>query len=364
MRLLWSYNETITTVAVTALTISVAYAFAFKPPNKVKMIATATSTSKSLPVLPKGTKESSFVNSRSQKIHTIQLEPTADDNNKRAVATVFFLHGLGDHCGRPGYCGFYERLAAQNCQVFALDHHGHGQSEGSPRVYCERFDDYVDDYLEFIGKNWKDDDPPLFLVGQSLGGLMAIFLADRLGDKVKGVILNSPACGVNMDLEKKIQLFLAPVIDRVCPKAKLVDAVRSEDLTRNQREVTAYLADPLIGKGKLSAHTGIQISYTFDRLRKEVQSRLACPLLINHGTEDKVTEIGASEAFFHSIATEPSRKLFVRLPGFFHEICHEIEVEKEPVLEFMADFVTSGGTQFPGGVVGDNRVMDFELPKE
>lgn len=324
----------------------------------------ATSTSKSLPVLPIGTKKSSFVNSRSQKIHTIQLEPTADGNHKKAIATVFFSHGLTDHSGRPGYCEFYERLVAQNCRVFAMDHHGHGQSEGSPRCYCERFDDYVDDYLEFIEKNWKDGDPPLFLVGQSMGGLIAILLSIRLGDKVKGLILNSPACGVNMDLEKKIQLFLAPVIDCVCPKAKLFDAIRTEDLTRNQEDVAAYIADPLILHGKLCAHTGIQVSYTFDKLRKELQSQVACPLLIVHGTEDKVTEIGASEAFFHAVGTDPSRKLFVRLPRFFHEIYHEIEVEKKPVLEFMTDFITSEGTQFPGGTVGDNRVMDFELPKE
>jgi alpha-beta hydrolase superfamily lysophospholipase len=169
------------------------------------------------PVLPEGTTQSSFVNGRSQRIHTIQLSPAP----KKKVATVFFLHGIGDHSGRPCYCRLYKKLVSQNVEVFAMDHHGHGQSEGQPRAYCDRFEDYVEDFLTFIETNWTDDSP-LFLAGHSLGGLMAILLAKQLGsEKLKGVVLSSPACGVEMDLEKKMQKFLAPVIDTFCPKARV-----------------------------------------------------------------------------------------------------------------------------------------------
>jgi len=189
------------------------------PAENVQMTA---STPNYTPVLPKGTKVSSFVNSRSQKIHTIQLDPSVDNNGEQQpTATVFFLHGICDHSGRSGYCEFYERLAAQNCRVFAMDHHGHGQSEGSPRCYCERFEDYVLDYQEFVEANWKDGDPPIFLAGHSLGGLMAIFLCVQLGDRVNGMILSAPACGVELDFNKKAQLFLSPVLDCLCPQAKV-----------------------------------------------------------------------------------------------------------------------------------------------
>lgn len=263
----------------------------------------------------------------------------------------------------------------QNCRVLSMDHHGHGQSDGSPRCYCNKFDDYIDDYLMFVENNWnKDDDPPLFLIGQSLGGLMAILLSVRLGGdkKVKGMILSSPACGVEMNLEMKIQLFLAPLIDFLIPKAKIVDAVDYKDITRNEKEMEAYIADPLITKGRLCARTGIQISYTFEKLRNELTSMVNCPLLITHGTDDKITDINSSMAFFHGTSTSLKHKMFVKLPGFRHEVYNEIEVEREPVLEFMVKFVTSGATQFPGSVKGgdggteatDNRVIDFELSKD
>jgi len=348
-------EKAITAIAVTALTLSVAYAFQQK---NVQMTAIPPNYT---PVLPKGTKVSSFVNSRSQKIHTIQLDPSVDNNGEQQpTATVFFLHGICDHSGRSGYCEFYERLAAQNCRVFAMDHHGHGQSEGSPRCYCERFEDYVLDYQEFVEANWKDGDPPIFLAGHSLGGLMAIFLCVQLGDRVNGMILSAPACGVELDFNKKAQLFLSPVLDCLCPQAKIVDAIRSEYLTRNQEERTAYVADPLVCKGKIRLRTGIQISNAFAKLHEEVQSKVKCPLLMVHGTSDKLTEIGSSEAFFHSTATPPSAKLFVRLSGVFHEIFHEKRAEREPVVEFITNFITSGATQFPEGTIDDKRVMVLE----
>jgi len=352
---MYDSDKVTTAIAVTALTLSVAYAF-----NQKTVAMTTTPTPISAPLLPKGTKVSSFVNGRSQKIHTMQLDPTSDNNGEQPKATVFFIHGLGEHFGRNGYCEFYEQLAAENCRVLAMDHHGHGQSEGSPRCYCERFEDYVDDYLEFVEANWKDGDPPIFVVGQSLGGLIAIFLSVRLGDRAKGMILSAPACGVEMDFEKKAQLFFSPVIDSICPKAKLVDAVRPEDLTRSQEELKAYIADPLNSKGRLSARTGIRISGAFGKLREEVQSQVKCPLLMVHGTNDKVTEIGSSEAFFHSVSTPPSAKLFVRLAGFFHETFHEIKAEREPVVKFITNFITSGATQFPKRTVSDKRVMVLE----
>jgi alpha-beta hydrolase superfamily lysophospholipase len=212
----------LTVAAITLSTAAIAFAVSSSNKQQPKQSRMASSS----PVLPEGTIQSSFVNGRSQRIHTIQLSPSTSTTKKsNKVATVFFLHGIGDHSGRPCYGRLYKKLVSQNVEVFAMDHHGHGQSEGQPRAYCDRFEDYVEDYLTFIETNWTDDSP-LFLAGHSLGGLMVILLANQLGSKVKGVVLTSPACGVEMDLEKKMQTFLAPVIDTLCPKARVSPSVR------------------------------------------------------------------------------------------------------------------------------------------
>lgn len=57
--------------------------------------------------------------------------------------------------------------------VYSLDHHGHGRSDGE-RGYTEFFEHYVIDLLDYIkecqGKYTKDGSPapPLVLYGQSM----------------------------------------------------------------------------------------------------------------------------------------------------------------------------------------------------
>jgi hypothetical protein len=67
-------------------------------------------------------------------------------------------------------------------------------------------------------------------------------------------------------------------------------------------------------------------------------------------------------AVFQNVGTPPNQKLFVRLTGFFHELCSE--VESEPLLDMVAKFATPGGAKFPEGTIGEDRVMDLDLIKK
>ena len=98
-----------------------------------------------------------------------------------------------------------------------MDHHGHGQSDGE-RAFCNSIEDYVDDCCQFIQESTTDGN--LILVGHSMGGLIALLASKRLGDKVTALGMTSPALGVVMDLEKKIQKFISPLIDVTIPHAK------------------------------------------------------------------------------------------------------------------------------------------------
>ena len=55
---------------------------------------------------------------------------------------VVLVHGVGEHSGR--YEHVAERLVAAGYAVYALDHRGHGRSQG-PRALIDRVDDAVTD---------------------------------------------------------------------------------------------------------------------------------------------------------------------------------------------------------------------------
>ena len=76
---------------------------------------------------------------------------------------------------------------------------------------------------------------PSFLGGQSLGGLIASTAATRFAEttQIAGLVLASPA----MDVEKgpilKVQAALAPALAAAMPWARLVPAVRTEDMSED-----------------------------------------------------------------------------------------------------------------------------------
>ena len=58
---------------------------------------------------------------------------------------VYLVHGMGEHCGR--YEHVARALSAAGFVVHALDHQGHGQSEGD-RGYIDRLENVVSDVLQ------------------------------------------------------------------------------------------------------------------------------------------------------------------------------------------------------------------------
>ncbi|KAL9179486.1 hypothetical protein ACHAXT_008776 [Thalassiosira profunda] len=333
-------------VAASAVTVSLALQHSTK--KMPKSAAAAAEPPVPPPDLPNPNfATSTFENGRSQKLFALNLPQKHKNAPPRAM--LFVVHGVAEHCCRQGYVGLYESLSEAGVDVYAYDHHGHGRSEGAPRGYCEKFEHYVTDLLDYIKlcqARYTDDDkrvPPLMLMGQSMGALICIMAALRLGSyHVAGLILTSPALGVDMNLMLKMQKFAAPAIDRFMPTANIVDVVRPEDMSRNKEAVKAYIEDPLVMHSKLVARTAIQTSKAFDTV-KDRRGEITCPVLMLHGTEDRCTSIKASRDFFHNIGTDVARKRFLQLPGLYHELLEEPEVDQ--LMVSICGFAGSAGEE-------------------
>ena len=217
-------NQPAALIAVLTLASTVAVTFAFQQLQK------KTTTSKKMsqylskeamieaagpPSLPDGFIVDSFTNSRSQSIFTINL-PRAD-TSVPPKAMFVLVHGTAEYCCRKGYIRLYESLSKAGVDVYSMDSHGNGRSDGEPRGYTESIDDYVDEVVEYIqlvqkSKYAQDKCPPLVLMGHSLGGCIAVHSALKMGSGKSdmSLILSSPALGVDMNLELNIQKFFAP----------------------------------------------------------------------------------------------------------------------------------------------------------
>jgi acylglycerol lipase len=238
-------------------------------------------------------------------------------------ATVALLHGLAEHAGR--YAALAERLNAAGIELLAIDLRGHGQAPGK-RARIDRFDDYLLDAEALLSIAARDG-APLFLMGHSMGGaIAALYAIERLpasGHQLAGLILSSPALAPGRDVPRWM-LTMSQIISRVWPgfPAMKIDPAL---LSRDPAIVEANRNDPLVHHGAIPARTGAEILLAMARI-EHGRAGLQVPLLVYHGTADKLTEPDGSRAFGQH-AGSPDKTLTLH-EASYHETMNDLDRDR------------------------------------
>ena len=125
-----------------------------------------------------------------------------------AKGTVYYLHGnaqnISSHFMNVAW------LPAEGYNVFALDYRGYGHSTGVPDIEGALHD--VETGLRWLIQQPETQDVPVFLLGQSLGGALAIPLAAQWQQRneqppLAGVILDGAFSGFRAIAREKLSDF-------------------------------------------------------------------------------------------------------------------------------------------------------------
>lgn len=237
------------------------------------------------------------------------------DGDPKAVVVI--AHGGGEHSGRYEYVG--EHLTGAGYAVYALDHRGHGRSHGKG-ANIEGLDLVVADLDGFVSlAGDRHRGLPVFLLGHSMGGAIAISYAVRHQDRLAGLVLSGAAADVAA--LSKVELVASRVLSRIAPGIG-VFGVDSSTVSRDPEIVRAYDADPLVHHGKLPARTIGELVAAGLRFPEDVR-RISIPLLVMHGSADALTPPAGSE-MVHANASSADKALKL-YDGLFHEILNEPE---------------------------------------
>ena len=236
------------------------------------------------------------------------------------TGVLLVCHGLGEHSGRYG--SIEDALVPDGWAVYGLDHRGHGRSTGR-RAHLDRYSDWLTDFDAFrVLVAARHPGLPLFLLGHSMGGQIALAYALDHGAGLAGLVLSAPALASNAIPKAAVPVLR--LLARVAPTVRPA-GIDPTKVSKDPAVVADYLADPLVHHGNPTLGLSSALFAQFDVLPQRSRE-LRLPVLLQHGSLDELTDPAGTRALEAAIGTTD---LTVRwYEGLWHEIYHEPEREQ------------------------------------
>ena len=239
-------------------------------------------------------------------------------------AVVHLIHGYAEHIERYG--NVVNELVPAGYAVFGNDHRGHGKSQGR-RGHVKNFQEFIDDERQFSLEIIKAQFPntPYFVLGHSMGSLIALNYAEQNPDSLKALVLSGTGSQPGTDIPKLL-IALTKVLSKILPAIHVKSPLPPEFISRDTGVVKAYVDDPLV----YNVITP-RLAHEMNRyvvIGAQNAFKIKMPALIQLGSQDTAFS-GQRELFDMIGATD---KTFKRYEGLRHEVYNELPEDRAKVL--------------------------------
>ncbi|MDY6872179.1 MAG: alpha/beta hydrolase [Actinomycetota bacterium] len=235
-----------------------------------------------------------------------------------ARGIVVLSHGYAEHARR--YDHVAQRFGEAGLIVYALDHRGHGRSDGK-RVYLRDIAEYTGDFHTLVGIAAREHpELPRIVLGHSMGGgVVFAYGAEHPGDYT-AMVLSGPAVYAQSAVKPWL-VTVAKLLGRIAPGVP-VERLDADAVSRDPEVVAAYKADPLVYHGKLPAGVARGL-FTVGETMPQRAAAVTAPLLVVHGEKDRLIPVEGSHRLVDSVASQDVH--LTVYPELFHEVFNEPE---------------------------------------
>ena len=253
---------------------------------------------------------------------TLYWKAWLPDGTPRAV--IHLIHGYAEHIERYG--NVVNELVPAGYAVFGNDHRGHGRSQGR-RGHVKSFQDFIEDERQFYTQVIRKElpDTPYFVLGHSMGSLIAMNYVEQNPDELKGLVLSATGSQPGTDIPK-ILITLTKILSKILPAIHVKSPLPPEFISRDPDVVKAYVDDPLV----YNVITP-RLAHEMNRyvvLGAEKAFMIKTPVLIQLGSQDTAFS-GQKELYEKIGAKDKSFKLY---DGLKHEVYNELPNDRAKVL--------------------------------
>ena len=257
---------------------------------------------------------------------------------------VVLSHGLAEHLGR--YNELVEALNAAGYGAYRVDHKGHGRTgiENGDKGIVGAYSEYYED-LDLIVDMAISENPgkPIYMLGHSMGGLIAAMYGVTYPDKLDGQILSGAATGpyyLNFGAEDAFYSQFGGNALYMLPNS-LTSTVSRYPAVQNY-----YFVDPL----RLTEFSAQLYWQTFAGGSKYLTDQIddgqyTYPALIIHGGDDRIVSKAFSESLYNNI--DSADKEIIIYDGLFHESLNARN-EKSIVMSDIIDWLDARNQSVTG----------------
>ena len=257
-------------------------------------------------------------NARGMKLFTCRWLPA---NARPIKALVFMCHGYAVECSVT-MRGTGVRLAQAGYAVYGMDYEGHGKSDGL-RGYVPSFDVLLGDcdaYFTAVVVANQSPQLPRFLLGESMGGAVALLLHRARPSYWAGAVLVAPMCKITEEMKPHPAVIkVLEAVTRFIPTWKVVPTRNVIGAAyRTQAKRDEIRRNPYCYKGRPRLKTAHELLRASLRVESEVLTQVTLPFLVVHGGGDRVTDPSVSQLLCREApSTDKTLKLY---PGMWHAL--------------------------------------------
>jgi acylglycerol lipase len=183
----------------------------------------------------------------------------------------------------------------------------------------ERFEDFTDilsTYYQMV-KTWQPN-APIFLLGHSLGGTIAIYYSLDHQDDFKGAIISAPLIHVPANISLST-IIMGRILSILAPRVGIVP-LDATGLSRDPQVVQAYISDPLVFHGKTPARLAAEMLRIMQVLSSRM-NEITLPFITLQASEDRLVDQDSAQILYDKASSKD--KTIKIYDGFYHEVFNE-----------------------------------------
>jgi alpha-beta hydrolase superfamily lysophospholipase len=230
----------------------------------------------------------------------------------RSTDVLLILHGLGGH--GAWYIDMANILAASGLTVYTIDHRGFGRSEGL-RGHLDSYHTFVEDSAAVIREIRKrHPDAKIYLLGHSMGAIIATHVAARYSSLLAGVLYLNPWVeeATTIPIGKSLAIFAGGLLKSRRPW----QVAGSYEVMTTNSEAQAMLQADTYWQRTQTASFLVQIFLMRQGMLKQAR-QIRLPTLLMQAEGDQVVLISASRKLYTALAS--SEKTWKSYPSYWHD---------------------------------------------